>query len=198
MNDTKPPKALIFDCDGTLADTMPIHFLAWRSTLQEYGLEFTEDRFYSLGGCPPAKIVAILASEHGIKVDAVTIAEEKELRFTRSIFQVRPIEYVTNVVFQNHKKLPMGVGSGSPRSVVIRVLQHLGIAEHFECVVGSEDTERHKPDPDVFLEVAQRLKVPPSDCHVYEDSDLGIEAARRAGMTWFDVRTVHTPRRHTS
>ncbi len=191
-------KALIFDCDGTLADTMPIHFLAWRSTLLEYGLHFSEDRFYSLGGCPPTKIVALLAQEHGIEVDAVTIADEKEQRFTQSISQVRPIEYVTNVVFQNHKKVPMGVGSGSPRDVVRLVLEHLGIADHFECVVGAEDTERHKPEPDVFLEVARRLNVHPSACHVYEDSDLGIEAAKRAGMSWFDVRTVHTPRRHTS
>lgn len=163
----------------------------------EYGIEFTEDRFYSLGGCPSAKIVALLAAENGIRVDAEAVAKQKEKRFTQSIPQVQPIEYVTNVVWSNRNTLPMGVGSGSCRDVVRLVLEHLGIVDHFQCIVGSEDTARHKPDPDVFLEVARRLAVPPQDCHVYEDSDLGIEAARRAGMTWFDVRTVHTPRRHT-
>jgi HAD superfamily hydrolase (TIGR01509 family) len=91
----------------------------------------------------------------------------------------------------------MGVGSGSNRDVVLQVLKHIGLDGFFDAVVGAEDTDNHKPEPDVFLEVARLIKVQPHQCRVYEDADLGIEAARRAGMTWFDVRSVHTPRRIT-
>lgn len=190
-------QALIFDCDGTLADTMPIHYLAWTESLLAHGIEFPEDRFYALGGCPPAKIIALLAEEQGRTVDAVEMAAEKEALFLRSIPQIQPIPYVVDVVRRHHGRLPMAVGSGSCREVVARILGHLQIAHCFQSLVGAEDTTRHKPEPDVFLEAARRLGVPPRVCCVYEDSDLGIEAARRAGMTWFDVRTVHTPRRIT-
>ena len=91
----------------------------------------------------------------------------------------------------------MGVGSGSNHDVVVQVLKHIGLDDFFDAIVGAEDTERHKPEPDVFLKVAKLIKVEPDRCRVFEDADLGIEAARRAGMSWFDVREVHTPRRIT-
>ncbi|MCA9184343.1 MAG: HAD-IA family hydrolase, partial [Planctomycetales bacterium] len=184
-------------CDGTLADTMPIHYLAWRTTLERYRIQFDEDRFYALGGCPPAKIVKMLADEQQVTVDALAVAEEKESCFLASLGQVLPITPVVDVARAHHGRLPMGVGSGSGRDIVRDILQRLGIAQLFQCVVGSEDTEHHKPEPDVFLRVASLLGVAPQACCVYEDSDLGIEAARRAGMQWFDVRTVHTPKRWT-
>ncbi|MCL4165824.1 UNVERIFIED_CONTAM: hypothetical protein GTU68_061728 [Idotea baltica] len=91
----------------------------------------------------------------------------------------------------------MGVGSGSGREVVLQILEHIGLAGFFDAIVGAEDTKLHKPEPDVFLEVARRIGVEPSGCEVFEDADLGVEAARRAGMAVFDVRTVHQPKRIT-
>ena len=191
-------QALIFDCDGTLADTMPLHFIAWLNVMTDYGFEFDEDLFYSLGGQPTERIVEQLSKEQNINVDVMKVTHEKESAFLDLIEQIEPIKPIVDVAHQFHGKLPMGVGSGGQREVVKKILSALSIETIFDCVVGSEDTKLHKPEPDVFLEVASRLKVDPSKCLVYEDADLGVEAARRAGMQCFDVRTVHTPRRITS
>lgn len=188
---------IIFDCDGTLADTMPIHYVAWRDTLARFGIHFSEDRFYALGGCPAAKVVQILSGEQSVVVDPVAVAEQKEACFLESLAEVQAIEPVVAVVRQHAGRTPLAVGSGSGRDVVTRILAELGILDAFQCVVTSEDTQRHKPEPDVFLLAAERLGVSPTRCTVYEDSDLGIEAARRAGMQWVDVREFHTPRRIT-
>jgi beta-phosphoglucomutase family hydrolase len=198
MHPTEDVEALIFDCDGTLADTMPLHFVAWQNVMTKYGFVFDEDLFYSLGGQPTELIVANLAKEQDIDVDVMKVTQEKESAFVELIEQVEPIAPVIEVANAYYGILPMGVGSGGQREVVNLILKSLSIESIFDCVVGSEDTELHKPEPDVFLEVASRLKVEPSKCLVYEDADLGVEAARRAGMKCFDVREVHTPRRITS
>jgi beta-phosphoglucomutase-like phosphatase (HAD superfamily) len=191
------PQALIFDCDGTLADTMPIHYVAWRNAMQKHGIEFSEDRFYELGGVPTLQIIELLSQEQGVDVDLQLAAEDKEQGFLQKIAQVHPVEPIVAIAREHHGRLPMGVGSGSASAILKQTLTHLGILDLFDCFVGSEDTQRHKPEPDVFLEVARLLNVAPQSCRVYEDTDIGIEAARRAGMQWFDVRTVHTPRRIT-
>jgi beta-phosphoglucomutase family hydrolase len=190
-------RGLIFDCDGTLADTMPLHFVAWRATLSQYNVPLDEDRFYSLAGQPTVHIVQLLLNELGIEEDAKRISIEKEQAFLDVLDEVQPIEPVVEIARQHHGKLPMGVGSGSRRDVVQRILKRIKLDDVFDCVVGAEDTEKHKPEPDVFLEVARQLNVPPEHCRVYEDADLGVEAARRANMACFDVRDVHTPRRIT-
>ena len=192
-------EGLIFDCDGTLADTMPLHFLAWRKTLNRHGMTLSEDRFYSLGGQPTVKIVALLAGEQGIEVDPVAVADEKEQSFLTRLEEVQPIAPIVEIVRANAGKLPMAVASGSHRAVVFDVLKIIGLDDLFDehTVVGAEDTELHKPNPDVFLEAARRIDVAPEKCRVYEDAELGIEAARRANMACFDVREVFTPARMT-
>lgn len=190
-------RGLIFDCDGTLADTMPLHFLAWRATLDRYKMELNEDRFYSLGGQPTVKIVELLANEQGIKLSPSEVAVEKEEAFLAQLRKVKPIAPIVDIVRQHHGKLPMAVASGSHRAVVKTVLEIIGLSDLFDDhrIVGAEDTELHKPNPDVFLEAARRIEIAPELCRVYEDAELGIEAARRAGMECFDVRTVFIPER---
>ncbi len=192
-------QGLIFDCDGTLADTMPLHFHAWRSTLDRYGIELNEDRFYSLGGQPTVKIVQLLAGEQGLDLDAEAVANEKEEAFLVRLSEVKPIAPIVDIVRANVGKLPMAVASGSHRAVVFDVLKIIGLDDLFDenTVVGAEDTALHKPNPDVFLEAARRIGVAPEKCRVYEDAELGIEAARRANMQCFDVRDVFTPARVT-
>jgi len=190
-------QGLIFDCDGTLADTMPLHFVAWRATLDRYNVPLNEDRFYSLAGQPTVHIVQLLLDEQGIAEDAERISLEKEQAFLDVLDDVEPIEAIVSIAREHHGKLPMGVGSGSRRDVVQRILKRIKLDDVFDCVVGAEDTAKHKPEPDVFLEVARRLNVPAENCRVYEDADLGVEAAKRANMECFDVRDVHTPRRIT-
>lgn len=191
-------EAYIFDLDGTLADTMPAHYLAWLEVTGKYGLELSEDRFYSLGGMPTPRILAMLSQEQNISLDPDVAAQEKEEAFLRHLDQVEPIEAVVEVVREQHGKVPLAVATGALRWVMERILSDLDLTHYFEAFVSSEDTARHKPYPDVFLEAARRLEVSPQRCCVYEDADLGIQAAQAAGMDVVDVRDFHTPRRITA
>jgi HAD superfamily hydrolase (TIGR01509 family) len=190
--------ALIFDCDGTLTDSMPVHFLCWQKTMRACGIEFAEDRFYALGGMPSDKIVELLSVEAGLALDCAAVAAEKEQAFLETLHLLEPIAAVVDIARQNRGTRKMAVASGGFRHVIEKQLRQVGIYDWFDALVTAEDTPRHKPEPDVFLEAARRLGVPPADCLVYEDSDLGVEAARRAGMRWVDVRTIHKPRRLTA
>lgn len=187
-NDFQQYDGLIFDCDGTLADSMPVHYVAWRDTLARYEIEFLEDRFYSMGGMPSAKIVATLAEERGVETDPVAVATEKEDYFQTLIDRVEPKHAVCEIAKAFFGVKPMAVASGSGRVVVLKQLVALQIQHLFPVVVTAEDTERHKPEPDVFLEAARQLGVPPANCVVFEDSPLGFQAADAAGMHWVDVR----------
>ena len=187
--------ALLFDCDGTLADTMPAHYRAWLEVTEPHGIEFDEDRFYSLGGRPTRDIVATLAAEAGVVIDVDHAAGVKEREFLSQLERILPIDPVVDVVRRGRGRVPMAVVTGGYQDVCRRILARVGIADSFDTIVASEDTTRHKPDPEPFLEAARRLGARPERCVVWEDSSLGIEAARRAGMHWIDVRSFHTPAR---
>lgn len=186
-------QALIFDCDGTLADTMPLHWKAWQIVLKRHRLLLGEDRFYALGGVPSRDILRILASEQGIEVDHHAVAMEKEDTYFPLIAQVEPIRVVADIAREYFGKLPMAVASGGSKRVIEQVLQHLNIRQFFQAVVTNEDVVRQKPAPDIFLEAARRLGVPPERCRAYEDTDLGIEAILAAGMEAVDVRELLRP-----
>ncbi len=184
-------RALVFDCDGTLADTMPVHYVAWVTELAEHGIAFPEAQFYGLAGMPTVAIIELLAGEQGVPLSPgqpAAISAANEARYVQALDQVRPIPEVVAVAAHYRSALPMGVGSGGESWVVERTLTTIGVFGWMSAVVGSEATERHKPEPDVFLEVARRLGVEPAACAVFEDSDLGLEAARRAGMEPVDIR----------
>lgn len=187
----KSPTAIIFDCDGTLTHSMPLHFVAWKETLLKYGITFTEERFYSLAGVPTDKIIRMLASEQRIDVDPKSVGDEKEEAFVRNMHLLGPIPAVVDFAKEWVKTKPAAVASGGFREIVKTQLRHLGILDLFGAVVAAEDTVLHKPEPDVFLEAAKRLEIPPTQCCVLEDSELGFEAARRAGMTYVDVRPFY-------
>jgi HAD superfamily hydrolase (TIGR01509 family) len=189
--------ALLFDCDGTLADTMPAHYRAWLQVTAAHGIAFDEDRFYALGGRPTRDIVVTLASEANIAIDIDAAARVKESSFLEQLDGIEPIDPVIEVVRRARGRVPLAVVTGGYGHVCRQILERVGIADAFATIVASEDTPRHKPDPDPFLEAARRLGVEPARCVVWEDSDLGIEAARRAGMEWIDVRAFHRPRRIT-
>jgi HAD superfamily hydrolase (TIGR01509 family) len=187
----KPGEALIFDCDGTLADTMPGHHEAWQQTLALLGASFPVEQFYALAGVPTPMIARQIAAENGLTIDPDQLARRKEQAYLDSMPAVLPIEKVVAVARAGRaRQIPMAVASGSHRALVERTLRQIEIWDWFPVVVASEDTTRHKPEPDVFLEAARRLGVAPAKCLVYEDADLGIEAARRAGMRFIDVRLM--------
>jgi len=189
----EPKRGFIFDLDGTLVDTMPSHFVAWTEIARRHGLQFPEARFYSLGGVPTAKIAAMLIAEAGLTLDPVAVALEKEQMYYDSLAAgggVQPIAVVMEIARRHRGQGPLAIASGSVRRLVTRTLEALGISDWFDTIVAAEDTARHKPEPDVFLEAARRLGVDPGHCTVYEDTDIGLEAARRAGMTAVDVRPL--------
>ncbi len=179
---------LIFDCDGTLTDSMPLHYEAWHQTMTRYGIEFTEVRFYSMAGMPSEKIIAELCHEQSKTIDIDTAAHEKETAFERLIDRLQPLDRVCHIAARYHGRLPMAVASGGIRRIIDAQLERIELSHLFSVRVTAEDTELHKPEPDVFLEAARQLGVSPFRCLVFEDSPLGFEAACRAGMGWVDVR----------
>lgn len=181
-------RGLIFDCDGTLADTMPLHWEAWKGISTKYGFTFTEERFYSLGGMPTVDVVRVINEEQGISLDPDSLSVEKENAYLDQLPRVIAIESVVAIARQYRGRLPMAVASGGRRDIVAHVLEGLEIADWFQAVVTCEDVERQKPAPDIFLEAARRIGVDPVDCQAYEDSDFGMEAIRAAGMRAVDVR----------
>lgn len=183
-------KGLIFDCDGTLADTMPLHWRAWQAVTQRHELHFPEDRFYSLGGVPSRDILKMLAMEQGRSLDHIAVAHEKEEAYMPLMTTVEPIHAVVEIARNNFGKIPMAVASGGTQPIIVGVLEHLKIRHLFDAVVTSEMVVNQKPAPDIFLEAARRIGVEPQFCRAYEDTDLGMQAIRSAGMSAVDVRTM--------
>ncbi len=180
-------RALIFDCDGTLADNMPVHFQAWSRAMADCGGSYPEELFYEWGGVPTAEIVRRLNDKFGFSMDVDEVVLRKESYYREMIPQVVAKDEVVALARAYHGKLPMAVASGGHRDLVVRTLRALGILEIFDAIIGAEDYSRGKPAPDPFLAAAARLGIAPEHCLVFEDTATGAEAAEAAGMTWMLV-----------
>lgn len=174
--------AYIFDCDGTLADTMPTHYRAWCAALDAHAAQFSQAMFYELGGVPTARIVEILNERHGFDLPIEKTVARKEAIFLELSPGIAAIEPVVALARRFHGDKPMAVASGGHRHIVMKTLGALGIANLFDAVVTAEDYQRGKPAPDPFLEAARRLCVSPEKCLVFEDTAMGIAGATAAGM----------------
>lgn len=181
---------LVFDMDGTLADTMPTHFIAWSRSMAEHGIEFSEERFYALGGVPANRIVSMLAEEQGVEVNADEVADAKEELYLGLLEEVRPVIPVKAIAEFHREHIPMAIATGSPKWMAEKILSALGMREWFGAVVGAGCVENPKPAPDVYLKAAKLIGVDPKRCHAFEDTVLGIEAARNAGMVVVDINTL--------
>jgi len=178
----------IFDCDGTLADTMPLHFRSWCETLTRRGGAMSETLFYELGGVASTEIVRILNDRDGFGLPVEETAAEKEALYVQLLPHAPPVAPVVALVRAWAARYPLAVASGGIRPLVETTLTGLGIRDLFRAVITAEDVRRGKPDPEIFLLAAERLGVAPARCIVFEDSELGLEGARRAGMLPVDVR----------
>jgi HAD superfamily hydrolase (TIGR01509 family) len=183
-------KGIIFDCDGTLADTMPLHWRAWNNVTGRHGVHFPEERFYAMGGVPSRDILKLLRVEQGLNIDPLAVAKEKEEEYLRIMHEVTLIDEVVAIAREHHGKMPMAVASGGNQVIICRVLEQLGIRHFFNAVVTSEMVQNQKPAPDIFLEAARRIGVEPQHCRAYEDTDIGLTAIQAAGMEAIDVRTM--------
>jgi HAD superfamily hydrolase (TIGR01509 family) len=181
-------KGLIFDCDGTLADTMPLHMEAWCETFADYGEECPYEFVNSLKGTAAEKIVAMFNQKFGRKINPIKFAHDKNRRSRKKLRQAKPIDPVIKIVRNYRGKLPMAVASGGTRRNVLLTLEVIGLKDYFVAVITADDKLKSKPAPDIFIEAARRMKVEPPFCQVFEDGDVGLQAARVAGMIATDIR----------
>ncbi|MGB9409407.1 MAG: HAD family phosphatase [Terracidiphilus sp.] len=186
-------RAYLFDCDGTIADSMPLHYIAWKTVLAEWNCEYAEELFYSWGGKPVRKIIADLNEIHGLKMPVDAVASRKEALYLEQLPQLKAIPEVLEHIESHHGRIPFAVVSGSTRDSVFGSLSVLGLLDRFDTIVSAEDYKRGKPAPDGFLLAAARLGVAPAHCLVFEDTDLGIQAATAAGMA--SVKVPSPPER---
>lgn len=185
-----PYSALIFDCDGTLADTLPVHFRAWQAAFDPYGASLPEDWFYDRTGLTAVEFIRAFNQTFGYTIDEQSVDAERQQHFANLIDQVQAVRAVATIAQANYGKVPMAVASNGQQSVVESTVKAIRLRSLFETIVTLNDVQFGKPAPDLFLLAAERMGVSPSECIVYEDSDLGLEAAERAGMRWVDVRII--------
>lgn len=185
-----PFEALLFDCDGTIADSMPLHYLAWQEALAPYGAHFPKDLFYAWAGIPVPKTVEMIGEKFSIPLPPLAVTEAREAAYLRRLPEITAVAAVKEEILRNHGRVKMAVVSGSPRESVERTLGFLGLGAYFPVIVGGGDTPRGKPHPDPFLRAAELLGADPARCLVFEDGALGIEAAKAAGMKWVYVPTA--------
>jgi HAD superfamily hydrolase (TIGR01509 family) len=174
----------IFDCDGTLADSMPLYHRAWQRALTAHGVgfEFSWEIFVSRAGMSTALTIEALNAEFGTTLEASSVERHQHAEFLTLIDEVQPIHAVVEVARRYAGKIPMSVASGGARPLVERTLELIGVRDLFPIVVVAADVPRGKPEPDIFLLAAERMGVPPARCLVFEDGEPGLVAARRAGM----------------
>lgn len=180
-------KGLIFDLDGTLADTMPIHYIAWKNAAFKYGINYTPELFIQMAGIPVYPSVEKINQIFGTHIDPKEMGDAKETEFEKNMHLTPEIKVVTDLVREYHGKIPMAVGTGGSRRLSLKTLEIIGLKGYFDILVTSEDVTNFKPHPETFLKCAELMGVAPSDCEVFEDGILGIQAAQTAAMMVTDV-----------
>jgi beta-phosphoglucomutase family hydrolase len=180
-------KGLIFDLDGTLADTMPIHYIAWKNAAAKYEIEFTPELFMQLAGIPLYPTVEELNRLFDKNIDPKEMGDLKEAEFENNMHLTPEIKIVTDLVKKYHGQLPMAIGTGGTRRLALKTLELIGLNSYFDILVCSEDVKNFKPHPETFLKCAELMGVEPKKCQVFEDGILGMRAAETAGMMVVDV-----------
>jgi HAD superfamily hydrolase (TIGR01509 family) len=175
-------RAYLFDCDGTIADSMPLHYKAWKKALEEWNCEYPEELFYLWGGKPVRNIIADLNKMQGLNMPIDALAARKEALYLEQLPQLKAIPEVLEHIEAQHGRIPFAVVSGSRRESVVGSLSVLHLLDKFDTIVSAEDYTNAKPAPDPFLIAAERLGIPAKDCLVFEDTELGIQSATAAGM----------------
>lgn len=180
-------KALIFDLDGTVANTMQGHFLSWREAVAPYGIDFTPELFKSLTGKPREATILKLNESFNTKMNPLEVGKVKGDLFNKIVHETKEITVIANVVRKYHNILPMAVGTGSTRNGAKKTLEVIGMTKYFDIVITATDISNPKPHPETFLKCAEFMKVQPKDCMVFEDGILGMQAAESVGMQVINV-----------
>ena len=181
-------KALIFDLDGTLSDSLPVHVATWNKVGEKYGFVFDTQIIHEMTGKPTIEFARRVVEQYNLEADPHDIVKMKQKAFWDLAHLLQPIDEVFDIVRNYHGKLPMSVGTGAGRKSAMVQLETLEILNYFDHIVSADDVTNHKPHPDTFLQCARLMGVEPQYCQVFEDGVLGIEAAQKAGMMVTDVR----------
>lgn len=187
-----PFDAFLFDCDGTIAHSMPLHYVAWCRAMEGWNCPFTEDLFYEWAGIPVPRTVEMLNEKFGLKMPPLEISRRREELYHEVLDRVGPVASVVDTIHEHHGRIPFAVVSGSPRASVVKTLTTLGLLDRFETIVGAEDYSQGKPHPEPFLTAAHRLGVTPEKCLVFEDGEPGIVSAKAAGMAFVKIETIRS------
>jgi beta-phosphoglucomutase family hydrolase len=174
--------AYLFDCDGTIVDSMPLHYVAWKKALGEWNCEFEEELFYAWGGRPTAEIIATLNQSQGLSMPVERVASRKEEFYFKMLPELKAVPEVLEHIEAQHGRIPFAVVSGSARDSVTASLETLKLLDRFDTLVCAGEYKKSKPDPEAFLLAATKLGVSPTSCLVFEDTEMGIQAATAAGM----------------
>ncbi|WP_372745147.1 HAD-IA family hydrolase [Lutibacter sp.] len=187
----KNVKGLIFDLDGTVANTMQNHFEAWRAAVTPFGIDFSGEIFLKLTGMPKAATIIKLNELFGTDMNPIEVGKVKAEVYKKLVGETKEITVVTDVVRKYHGKLPMSIGTGSTQIGARRTLSILGMEHYFNPIITADDVMSFKPHPETFLKCAELMKVNPKDCVVFEDGILGIQAAKEAGMHVIDINQYY-------
>lgn len=185
-------KALIFDLDGTLSDSLPVHIASWHAVCGKLGCTFDERILVEMTGAPTISFAERIKREQNLEIDPEEMVVLKQQEFRKNINQIKPHDAVIGLMKEAHGKLPMAVGTGASRASAMLQLKELEIDELFDYIVTADDVENHKPEPETFLKCAELMGVKPEFCQVFEDGELGMQAAQSAGMLLTDVRPFVT------
>lgn len=184
----KGVKGLIFDLDGTILDSMPLHHEGYNHALAPYGIDYPKEVFESRGGIPTKDTMKMIEVDYQIENFDLTTALEAKKEFVEShLDRIRLIEPVFEIIKDYHGKLPMSVGTGSNRMVVDELFDRFSLNRYFTHVVTATEVTNYKPHPETFLKCAELMDVQPEDCVVFEDGKPGMQAARSAGMQIIDI-----------
>jgi beta-phosphoglucomutase-like phosphatase (HAD superfamily) len=186
-------KAYLFDCDGTIVNSMPLHHYAWTQTLAHWNCEYPEELFYQWGGLPISEIAQRLSEMYSLDLPIEEICHRKESLYYENLARLEGIPEVIEQIELQHGHIPFAVVSGGRRITVEASLRTLGLLDKFDTLVCAGDYTRSKPNGEPFLIAAQRLGVAPESCLVFEDTQLGVDAAIDAGMSWVRVEPPLRP-----
>lgn len=181
-------RGLIFDLDGTLSDSLPVHMATWNMLGETFGFIFEDRLVHEMTGMPTIAFAERIITENRLSVSPDELVRLKQEAFWKSVGLIKPIDLVVDIVKSWHGKLPLSVGTGASRRSALLQLETLGLTDYFDAIVTADDVSRHKPFPDTFLMCAERMGVEPAHCQVFEDGILGMQAATSAGMLVTDVR----------
>jgi len=185
-------KALIFDLDGTLSDSLPVHIASWNAVCEKLNCTFDERILVEMTGAPTLSFAERIKREQNLEITAEELVVLKQQEFWKNINQIKPHDAVIDLMKSAHGKIPMSVGTGASRTSAMLQMKELGIDQLFDFIVTADDVDRHKPEPDTFLKCAELMGIEPKYCQVFEDGELGMQAAQTAGMFLTDVRPFVT------